>query len=237
MVEKVVLTQFNKDCSTHKLIPDYQSACRANFIWETALAKIVNVILWPMEHQKFTSLVAINLSAAFDMVNHNILLSVLEKKFGIHDTCLTWFRPHLNSRYSMVKIREAYPSKCKLDCSVPQGSLGGPSLYTVYASTMQSVVSEEINLHGFADDHILKNSFRASSRDNDKESISSLEYTLVNVKTWRDQNRVKMNDGKTEFIMFASKKQLEKCVTTSIDVNSTLVNCSTIIKYLGAWLV
>ena len=45
-----------------------------------------------------------------------------------------------------------------------------------------------------------------------------------------------MNDGKTEFIMFASKKQLEKCVTTSIDVNSTTVNCSPIIKYLGAWL-
>ena len=45
-----------------------------------------------------------------------------------------------------------------------------------------------------------------------------------------------MNEGKTEFIMFASKKQLEKCVTTSMDVNNTIVNCSPIIKYLGAWL-
>ena len=136
----------------------------------------------------------------------------------------------------MVKIREAYSSKCELDCSVPQGSLGGPSLYTVYASTMQSVVPEEIDLHGFADDHVLKNSFMASSRVDEKESISSLESTLVNVKTWMDQNRLKMNDGKTEFMMFASKKQPEKCVTTSIDVNSTIVNCSSIIKYLGAWL-
>ena len=51
-----------------------------------------------------------------------------------------------------------------------------------------------------------------------------------------DQNRLKMNDGKMEFIMFASKKQLEKRVTTSIDVNNTTVNCSPIIKYLGAWL-
>ena len=51
-----------------------------------------------------------------------------------------------------------------------------------------------------------------------------------------DQNRLKMNDGKTEFIMFASKKQTEKCVTTSIDVNNTTVNCSPTIKYLGAWL-
>ena len=88
---------------------------------------------------------------------------------------------------------------------------------------------------GFADDHILKNSFRASSRVDEKESILSLESTLVNVKTWMDQNGLKMNDGKTEFIMLASKRQLEKHVT-SIDVNNTVVNCSPIIKYLGAWL-
>ena len=51
-----------------------------------------------------------------------------------------------------------------------------------------------------------------------------------------DQNRLKMNDGKIEFIMFASKKQIAKFVTTTIDVNGTTVNCSLIIKYLGAWL-
>ena len=114
VVKKVVLTQFNKHCSTYKLIPDYQSAYRANYGCETALAKIVNDILWAMEHQKVTSLIAIDLSAAFDMVDHNILLSVLEKKFGVYDTCLAWFRSYLNSRYCMVKIREAYSSKCNL---------------------------------------------------------------------------------------------------------------------------
>ena len=85
-------------------------------------------------------------------------------------------------------------------------------MFTVYASTMQSVVPDEIDLHGFADDHFLKNYFRASSRIDEKESILSLESTLVNVKSWMDQNRLKLNDGKTEFTMFASKSQLEKCV-------------------------
>ena len=91
------------------------------------------------------------------MVEHNILLRVLGKKFGVQDTCLAWFRLYLNSRYCMVKIRETFSSKCELNCSVLQGSLGGPILYTVYASTMQLVVPEEIDLHGFADDHVLKN--------------------------------------------------------------------------------
>ena len=88
VVEKVVLIQFNKHCSTHRLIPDYQGAYRANYSCETALAKIVNDILWATEHQKITSLVAIDLSMAFDMVDHDILLSVLEKRVGVQDTCL-----------------------------------------------------------------------------------------------------------------------------------------------------
>ena len=86
VVEKVVLTQFNKHCITHGLIPDYQSAYGANYSCETALTKIVNDILWAMEHQKVTSLVAIDLSVAFDMVDHNILLRLLGRglEFKIH---------------------------------------------------------------------------------------------------------------------------------------------------------
>ena len=136
----------------------------------------------------------------------------------------------------MDKIRDAFSSKCELNCSVPQGSLGGPSLYTVYALTMQSVVLGEIDLYGFADDLVLKNSFKASSRVDEEKSILSLESTLVDVKTWMDQNRLKINDEKIAFIMFASKRQLERCVTTRIDVNNTSINCSPIIKYLGVLL-
>ena len=191
VVEKLVLVQFDKNCCTHRLIPDYQSAYRANYSCETALTKIVNDILWAMEHQKVTSLVAIDLSAAFNTVDHDILLSVLEKRFGVRDTCLVWFSSYLNSRYCMVRIRNALSSKCELKCSVPQGSLGGPSMFTVYASTIQSVVPDDIDLHGFTDDHILKNSCRASSMVDERESILSLEATLVDIKVWMDQNRLK----------------------------------------------
>ena len=99
-----------------------------------------------MEHQKVTSLVATHLSTAFDTVDHDILLRVLEKRFVVQDACLEWFRSYLISRNCMVKIKDAFSSKCELNCSVLQGSLGGPSLYTVYASTMQLVVLEENDL-------------------------------------------------------------------------------------------
>ena len=84
----MVLMQFSKHYSPDKLIPDYQSAYRANCSCEAALKKIVNDILWVMEHPEVTSFRAFNLGAAFDTVNYNILLSIMEKKLNVHYTCL-----------------------------------------------------------------------------------------------------------------------------------------------------
>ena len=107
-----------------------------------------------------------------------------------------------------------------LDCSVPQGSLAGPNLYLAYTSTLQEIVPEDVCLNGFADDHSLKRSFKADDRKAEHTSISALQNCLKNVKIWMDENRLWMNDGKTEFIMFGAKTQLPKCKTTSIDVNN-----------------
>ena len=82
VVEKSVLLRFNNHCNENNLMPDYQSAYRANFSCETALLKLTNDPLWVMEHQEVTPLVAIDQSAAFDTVDHDLLLSVLSKKFG-----------------------------------------------------------------------------------------------------------------------------------------------------------
>ena len=70
-------------CNKNELIPDYQSAYRPHYSCETALVKLINDLLWAMERQEVTALMAIDLSAAFDTVDHDILLSVLEAKFGI----------------------------------------------------------------------------------------------------------------------------------------------------------
>ena len=88
VVEKSVLLRFNRHCNENNLMPGYQSAYRANFSCETALVKLTDDLLWAMEHQEVTPLVAIDLSAAFDTVNHNLLLSVLSKKFGVVDKAL-----------------------------------------------------------------------------------------------------------------------------------------------------
>ena len=79
VVEKSVLLRFNRHCNENNLMPDYQSAYRANFSCEMALLKLTDDLLWSVEHQEVTSLVAIDLSSAFDTVDHDLLLSILSK--------------------------------------------------------------------------------------------------------------------------------------------------------------
>ena len=254
LVESAVLQQFNMHCDQINLIPDYKSAYRVNYSCETALVKIVNDILWSMENKNIVNLMAIDLSAAFDTVDWSILLDCLQYWFGIIRSALKWFEQYLRPRYCKVNVGKAYSKNRELECSVPQGSCAGPILYTVYAWTFQEVIDNpslsvsiygetgnqtnpvKTDLHGFADDHALKNSFQAKSWVAEQTSIKLLENTPIDVKSWMDENRLCMNDGKTEYIMFGSPQMLQLCTTNSIHVNGSNIARSEVIRYLGAWL-
>ena len=90
----------------NKLLPE--SAYRTNFSCETALVKLHNDILWSMEQQRITAIIAIDLSAAFDTVDHDILLDVLHNQFGIWETALAWYDSYLRPRSLKVNVSSAY---------------------------------------------------------------------------------------------------------------------------------
>ena len=121
---------------------DYQSAYRANFSCETALLKLTNNLLWAMEHQEVTPMVAKDLSAAFDTIDHNLLLSILSKRFGVVDSALKWFDSYLRPRKFPVQIDDTKSKEIELPFSVPQGSCAGAVLYSAYASTLQEVIQD-----------------------------------------------------------------------------------------------
>ena len=170
VVEKVVLDQFRSHCANHSLIPNYQSAYHTNCSCETALLKIVNDIFWAIERQDITAFIAIDLSAAFDTVDHNILIEVLHRKFRVTETSLEWFASYLRPQFCRVNVNNFYSINKQLDCSVPQGSVAGPMLCTFYVSMIESVLEagnqtedtllssprKKPDLHGVADDHAMK---------------------------------------------------------------------------------
>ena len=115
-----MLLQVSQHCEEYKLQLDYQSAYREHYSCETVILKISNDILWGMEAQSITSLVALDLSAAFDTVDHEILLSILSNKYGIKSKVLKWFDQNLRPRSFKVTINGAYSKERDLEVSVPQ---------------------------------------------------------------------------------------------------------------------
>ena len=109
---------------------------------EISLIKLVNNILWAMERQEVTALTALDLTATFDTVDHNILIDVLEHQFGINNSPLNWFKTYLYPRRFIVDVDDHDSREIDLKFSVPQGSLAGPILYLAHASTLRHVIPD-----------------------------------------------------------------------------------------------
>ena len=239
IVERVTLDQITQHCNSNSLVPDYQSAYRKHYSCETSLVKLVNDILWAMEKQLVTVVVILDLSAAFNTVDHDLLLEVLEKQYGIIETARQWYTSYLKPRSFRVSIRGTTSKPRQLDYSVPQGSVQGTFLFIAYASTLALVVQPSVlELNRFADDHSICTTFKPSKLDHKEEldTIATIESTMLDIKSWMDQVHLKLNESKMEFTYFGWPSQLGKCVAATTDVNGETIAMSNITKYLGAHL-
>ena len=93
-------------CNQNSLLPECQSAYRKEHSCEASLVKLVNDILWGMENQLLTAVVTLDLSAAFNTLDHDLLLDVLEKQFGITDAARKWYHNYLKPRKFGVLIEK-----------------------------------------------------------------------------------------------------------------------------------
>ena len=130
-----VYSQYN-----HRLYPNAQLAYSVHHSTEAALLKVKNDILLNMNKQHITLLVLLDLSAAFDTVQHNILLEALNT-LGLGRVS-KWFRSYLSGRSQRILVRRCLSKKFYLNCGVPQGSCLGPLLFTIYTSSLLDVVEK-----------------------------------------------------------------------------------------------
>ena len=163
LVEHATLMQFDKHCREHHLLPDFQSAYSKGYSTKTSLMKITNDIFWGMERKQVTAVIVLNMSAAFDTIDHDLLLDILHKRFGIAETVLQWYQSYLRPQGMKVHINDTYSSIRSLNYSIPQGSASGANLFTAYCASIESVIPASITINGFADDHSIRKSFNADS--------------------------------------------------------------------------
>ena len=151
-----------------------------------------------------TALVLLNLSAAFDTINHDTLLSCLSARFGFAGSALKWFRSYLQDCFQSVKIGSSLLNLFKLKFEIPQSSVLGPLLFSLYTTPLGQVIRKHtgVKYHSYADDTQL---FIHLSPDDSLKSFDCLKSCLNDIQVWMSENKLKLNPDKTEFIIFGAK--------------------------------
>uniref|UniRef100_A0A674PCY9 Reverse transcriptase domain-containing protein n=1 Tax=Takifugu rubripes TaxID=31033 RepID=A0A674PCY9_TAKRU len=199
VLEKVVVTQLLEHLQRNSLFEMFQSGFRAHHSTETALLKVTNDLLIASDHGLVSMLVLLDLSAAFDTVDHSILLQRLEHVIGIKGTALDWFRSYLSDRYQFAHVHGVPSSYSRVSHGVPQGSVLGPILFTLYMLPLGNIIRQHgINFHCYADDTQLY----LSMKPEETEKLVKLQTCLKDIKSWMSSNFLLLNPGKTEVMVF-----------------------------------
>ena len=236
LVEKVALKQFTEHCNKYRLLPDHQSAYKKGYSCETSVLKLVNDALWNMENRKITVCAFLDLSAAFDTVDHDLLLYILHNQYAISEDALKWYESYLWPRGFKVCIGREYSRERSLSFSIPQGSSSGANIFVAYCASYSDAISPDLTLQGFADDHFIRTSFDPNDVEEQQLKVQELEKAMSDMKVWMDQMRLKLNPDKTEFVMFGHYKQMKKVQVDSLNVGSDCIQRSDYVKCLGSWL-
>ena len=178
-------------------------------------------------------MVCTDLLAAFDMVDFNIMMAVLEVSYGVTGNALNCCDSYLRGRSVRVKIKDTISDEINVDFSVPQGSVIGPYFFNLYVSSLSHEIEDIlVTLSGYADDHNARNSFSANSRTQDRCGNEHLELFLERTKEWMDMNQLEINMSKTEFTRFGNQRQPNKCTTNSLNYDSETINQVDCVKNL-----
>ncbi len=169
IVEKVVDNQTSDHMTRNNLHDIMQSAYKEYYSTETAMVRFHNDVLVGIDSGLSYLIVCIDMTAAFDTVNHQIMLQRLQQRLGITGTCLKWFQSYLSNRNQCVIINGTCSKPKVLSCGVPQGSVLGPKLYNIYTLPLGEIVEKHnVSRILFADDGNLYQAFRQNEIDPQK---------------------------------------------------------------------
>ena len=233
LTEKVVALQLIDYITENHLDETFQSAYKLLHSTETALVRVNNDILVALDNHQSVILLLLDLSAAFDTVDHNILLDRLASRFGVSGSALSWFRSYLSNRHQFVNIKGERSSCRPLSCGVPQGSVLGPILYLLYTSPLGDIVRRyDMGFHFYADDSQLYLSFDSRSGVAQASGVAQIEACASDIDNWMKVNKLKLNSDKSELLVISSRYR-PRPVVNSISINDYCVQPSVFARNLG----
>ena len=235
VIEKVVLQQLNQHMTDNNLHTPQQFGYKKNFSTETLLLQIVDDVLLGFEEHSGTILVMLDMSAAFDTVDIQKLLGVLENDIGLKGTVLKWFESFLLNRTQRVLINGQLSEVLLTLYGVPQGSVLGPVLFNIYVRSLPSLVEK----YGF-----LPSMYADDTNARLKFSLK-FQYHNINVKVpqlvaqiskWMGEHFLKINPDKTEVILFCPPSAKSIPTIQGVFIGDTCIRFSETVKLLGVVL-
>ena len=226
VVERVVHSQLNTHLYQLDFLYRHQYGFRRGHSTEQAIMQLNNWVLESMDEGKVTGLLFVDISKAFDSLNHKVLLRKLNH-LGVSERSLRWFRSYLADRQQSVLINGELSEPHSITLAVPQGSILGPLLFNVYLNSLPNAV-KKTRMILYADDAVLF--YDPSTRE---ELQTTLEREFTEISNWYTDNSLTINVKKTKLMLAGSKRMLSLFEDFELQANGTQIDRVQSFKYLG----
>ena len=182
IIERIIGTRLDEHMDINQLHCNNQYGYKKNHSTELLLLKIANDLLLSCDRKIPTLVMLLDLSAAFDTVDQDKMLAILENNFGITGTALNWFKSFLKGRTQKVCVNNTFSEDAYLDFGVPQGSILGPKLFNIYPQSFSLSLNAkvDVSVEGYADDHQVSDAQESCTR---KKQHRCLILSKVRMKT------------------------------------------------------
>ena len=230
--ERVVFCQLYNYFNNEKLMFISQYGFRKEHSTESACLEFLDRITIDLDDKKIPFSIFIDLSKAFDTINHQILLDKLEY-YGIHGVALNWFQSYLSNRYQSVYIDDVNSVQKPISTGVPQGSVLGPLLFIIYINDL-CFASDVFNPVLFADDTTLISTLCAlvSNHTNDNNASRNINAELDKIHEWLCANKLSLNENKAKYMIF-HYRQRRNIPTLHIRMNNVPIERVMQFDFLG----
>ena len=214
-IERVIAKQIHSHLIAINLYSEFQSAYRKHHSNETALLRVQNDILLAVDLGYEVILVLLDFTAAFDTIDHSILLTRLEQRFGIFGKAWKWLASYLQDRTQFVR----------------KGLFLGPLLFSLYVAPLEDIFkAHAINFMIYADDTQL---YLVVKPDDRTSPIHKLEKCVQDIRTWSIKNKLVLNDGKREIIHIYSNFTKNCPTCPDINIGNVTITPKTEVRDLG----
>ena len=232
ILEKICLIQVYSYLNSHNLYNTCQSAYRPGHSTETALLKVAYDLFLSLSKGNISVLVLLDFSSAFDTIYHPILAHRLHTDIVFTDAFLQWFSSYLTDSTHYVSLSNHCSAFYPVHSGIPQGSVHGPILFTMYIKPLSAIIdSHSIIHHSFADDLQLQMS---APRDRISELHNSMQSCVSDVKALATVNMLDFNDNNTELMLFTSMKTRHfHNLLTSITIQDAQIPSKQSVRKLG----